>query len=100
MKDEYRTFDSSFLLHPSFLLLHVLDHRLDRVRRALLVKIIQHLADAGEARQRGVELFLVEAEELRRLRGGDRCSTRLSGEHAHLAAEVALAQLCQVDAAA
>ena len=45
---------SSFIVPRSLFLLHVLDHRLDRVRRALLVKIIQHLADAGEARQRGV----------------------------------------------
>src|SRR6266536_4542017 len=52
-------------------LLHRLDHRLDGVLRALLVEIVQHLADAGIARQRCVDLRFVETKHLRRLRASD-----------------------------
>src|SRR5258708_7358181 len=76
-----------------------LDHRLDGVLRAFLVELVEDLADAGIFCERVVEFLLVEAEQLGRLRSGDRRGARLSGEHADFAEEIALAEFREIDAA-
>src|SRR5205085_9982786 len=46
------------------------------------------------------ELLFVETKKLRALRGGDRRRARFAGEDAHLAEEIAFAELGEIDAAA
>src|SRR5436305_8616295 len=69
------------------LFLQTLDHRLDRMLGAALIKVVEHLADSGIHRQRVVEFFLIETKQFGALRRGDRRRARLAGEHAHLAEE-------------
>ncbi len=76
-----------------------LDHRFDGVLRALFVELIEDFANARVSSERVVEFFLVEAQQLRRLRSGDRRGARLSGQYTHLAEEIAFAEFREVDAA-
>src|SRR5438552_18830832 len=89
--------DSAFSIHPSSLLLQALDHRLDRMTGPLLVELVEHAADAGMLGKRVIEFVLVQSQQLRGARGGDGGRARFSGQHAHFAEKIPLAELGQVE---
>src|SRR5215216_77394 len=77
--------------------LQAFDHGLDGVLRALLVEIIEHLAEIGMLGEDSVELVFVQTQQLGALRGGDGGRARFPGQHAHFAEKIPFAEAGQID---